>query len=206
MTYVTKTSLLFLGILAIVALVVVAVVVFLLKEQPWPLIQNGLQEPLPATLPPTDLTANWETYRNAEFGFQYKYPSDWVHEKTILKGIGPPTFQMYPEGNPKLIIYTSIEDTAADLANLKKQKEDLSFHGKIEESSLRGLNGLSEVFTREQYKISGGGYWTAKTVLVNYKENRLLVLKLNLDGTASKEDESLGRDTLEKIIETVSFF
>jgi len=33
--------------------------------------------------PTTDETANWKTYRNEEYGFEFKYPPDWTEKQSF---------------------------------------------------------------------------------------------------------------------------
>ena len=36
--------------------------------------------PAPTTIPTSDETRNWKTYQNEEYGFEMKYPNDWIFE------------------------------------------------------------------------------------------------------------------------------
>lgn len=212
----TKTSLLFISIFAIVALLVLAGFTFRQRNQRVPQAQNrpppssqihieSVPQPTPTTTVQysLDLTSTWRTYRSEELRFQYKYPNDWVHEKYLSpKGPIPPTFQMSPKGNTNVIIYISVIEN--NIADLKKFRENLPFHGEIEQLSITGFNGFSETFAKDHLRMQGGGYW--KTVFVEYGENKILEFQLTIDALASPADERLGRDTLDEIIKTLKFF
>ena len=122
MTYVTKKSLLFLAILATLALVVVGGVVFLPKEQPMPQVQNSSPSPsrsLPQAVPlpaststtvqrsanPTVDTTDWKTYRNEEYGFEFKYAPDYT----------PRNFDDEPLKQSKSFLLRKTEDVNIDI-------------------------------------------------------------------------------------------
>lgn len=45
--------------------------------QPVTLVQKVAQQPMQPIVPSTDETAGWQTYSNAEYGFEIKYPKEY---------------------------------------------------------------------------------------------------------------------------------
>ena len=44
-----------------------------------------ISKPIPAPNQPIDETADWKTYTNEQYGFEFKYPSDWQFENSLNK-------------------------------------------------------------------------------------------------------------------------
>lgn len=77
-----------------------------------------LTQPTLIPTPTPDLTADWKTYRNKEFGFEFKYPADWkLNElknppfRNIIYGIAnidtqQPSNAMSGGPSPKIIPYS----------------------------------------------------------------------------------------------------
>jgi len=66
-------------IVAVIAVVVSVGAILLLKTIQAPVAQTP--PPVPSPQPQTLDTSNWQTYRNDEFGFEMKYPSNWEIEE-----------------------------------------------------------------------------------------------------------------------------
>ena len=79
------------GFSAIAFLIILAVLVIggyaIWKKQP----------PTPAPSTPSVDTTNWKTYRNEEYGFEFKYPNDWVQ----CVGIYPKNFLCVKDSTPE---------------------------------------------------------------------------------------------------------
>lgn len=58
----------------------------LIKQvQPTPLTLPTVKPqitPLPSPLPESEIPADWKTYKNEEYGFEFKYPSKWLYLET----------------------------------------------------------------------------------------------------------------------------
>jgi len=51
--------------------------------------QQIAQEVVPTFTPRTDETADWKTYTNTQYGFEFKYPADWTLQDGKEQGISP---------------------------------------------------------------------------------------------------------------------
>src|SRR5258706_8693683 len=43
---------------------------------------------------PQDETATWKTYRNEQYGFEFKYPTNWVETSQLINNRSNPGFQV----------------------------------------------------------------------------------------------------------------
>jgi hypothetical protein len=90
-----------------------------------------------APTPTPDPTANWKTYRNEKYGFEFRYPNDWLalpERALVEKGLPRPLTELYaPNRNeyPMIVISSIIvpgnfdaekyiADNYAQIINLKK--------------------------------------------------------------------------------------
>jgi len=66
------------------------------------IVQQILNKPFPLAGEPTDQTAGWKTYINTEYGFEFKYPSNWVVIKTTngVSLTSPERKKKYDECDP----------------------------------------------------------------------------------------------------------
>jgi len=69
-----------------------------------------------------DETANWKTYRNEEYGFEFKYPKEWGEPEIIIKDVNGecettnfPDVCPSPEKCPELLVEGIIPPTRGDL-------------------------------------------------------------------------------------------
>lgn len=73
------------GFLIILTIGIIWVGIFYMKRKPTPVIEKA--GPVKEEGKKAGIT-DWKTYRNEEYGFEIKYPSDWISEEvTIQKGI-----------------------------------------------------------------------------------------------------------------------
>ncbi|OGN34331.1 MAG: hypothetical protein A3I39_00275 [Candidatus Yanofskybacteria bacterium RIFCSPLOWO2_02_FULL_47_9b] len=101
----------------------------------------------PVFTPRPDPTADWKTYTNTQYGFEFKYPQTWAKVSSAS----------YADGTPHLIIYTDMYpaqdyDARVDvyLDNLKSvQDSNPLFKGSI--GSLTIINNVSWV----KYQVKG---------------------------------------------------
>lgn len=73
-------------------------------------------------------TSNWKTYRNAEHGFEVKYPEGWIIEdghdissnQIYIVGIRPPGAQSFSDYGVFTYVYNNISESLQDWVNKNK--------------------------------------------------------------------------------------
>ena len=81
---------------------------------------NPNQQPSPTPNTSIDETANWNTYKNNEYGFEFKYPPDWKEKQTYGK-----------KGFENLILFGKKEEDSWSVSN-----GDLTFQRYINSQNL----------------------------------------------------------------------
>lgn len=75
----------------------------------------------------SDETANWKTYRNENFGFEVKYPSEWM-VKDLVDYVyitnGSLQFQVYPEGNGRGLYTTPTRESEITIGGIVGNRRD----------------------------------------------------------------------------------
>jgi hypothetical protein len=96
---------------------------------------------------PMDETANWKSYTNTEFGFSFKYPSDWQITEDLLVERGTLLRLTF--------ISPDFEQTASEELLPASVNAGASLHFSVySETPFKNLNELSEFF-----KLGSGGHF-----------------------------------------------
>jgi len=78
----------------------------------------------PTVTPTPDPTADWKTYTNSEYGFSFKYPSDFLDKKmndnSVILSVGSKDYSLSLKADSDLDIYT---DEIKDIKKLFDTKE-----------------------------------------------------------------------------------
>lgn len=91
-----------------------------------------------------DVTANWKTYTNTDYGFSFKYPGDWRKEENSGEGIvqlydGAEAGRELLPTETKIIVYKPLaENVVGDLENYVKKN-----YGKINSSTDVTVGGIA---------------------------------------------------------------
>lgn len=149
--------------------------------------------PIPSqTVSPTtksDEMKGWKTYKNEEYGFEFKHPSDWFSNKDSYKRINffkanttPQISEGGHEGNELLVVY-GVESPLS----LEEYGEDLIKRIKI-----------AEVFPQEIGEQSGLRYYN------EYFSNNSYIVKTN-NGFLTISFHKADYDTIDQILSTFEF-
>ncbi|OGI60538.1 hypothetical protein A2641_03325 [Candidatus Nomurabacteria bacterium RIFCSPHIGHO2_01_FULL_37_25] len=103
--------------------------------------------------PIKDETVNWKTYRNEKYGFEFKYPDDWLEDNDNY-GVRSTIVTLRPSSEPtyKFHIGLSVYPDQTNLQEFLKNKYDASLNWK--ESIFSGLPAKEIVVTDRFQNIS----------------------------------------------------
>ena len=110
-----------------------------------PTAQNPSPAPTPSTVP-----ADWKTYRNEKYGFEFQYPSDWKSpvEKDRRVSIGTATPKNYEGEKLGITISDKGYKTLDQIIVDEGSQRGVSFSG-IEKTTLNGSDARSFIDNRE---------------------------------------------------------
>ena len=201
----------------------------ILAGQYWVLKQETLTPSAPASTPTPDETANRQTYRNEQYGFEVKYPKDWFVKENP---VNPTPSWVYPFRTKDIesLYSISICNTeeclwsdrtpegkiiGADRTNIDiriSNNPGLSLEQWIDESEKRikfgtmpegyGEREAIVVAGVQGFKVSYGCCESAQQLILLSKNNKVYSISLDIfPGVSSDENEN----TFNKIVSTFRF-
>lgn len=184
----------------IVLLLAIAIgVIFWLqdKESQVPVATQPVQQQVPAPaaqqpIEPVDETAGWQTYRNEKYGFEFKYPKDWVFSDAAD---GQTVFH---SGNGTLLLSLNLFDGQKLTLN-EREKLNKNITGeeiKTERINFKDVSALKTEF-------SGGPQSPGGDEIYFIKDNKTYILSFTVTGGFQNIPRDLGDE--DKILSTFKF-
>ncbi len=177
-------------------------------------VQPAQPAPQPqAQTQPTDETANWKTYTNAKYGFEFKYPNDWVNQDNDFGAFVHPTDDyLNPRGEGRMVMGMnfSVQPQKDFFANNDVYKKGVTslvqyveVYSKVQDAYGFGsyknitLNGYDAI------AVETGGMDSGTDILLSYSGS---IYDISLSNDASVNLDSFGLGELEsKILSTFKF-
>ena len=169
-------------------------------QQPTPAPAPAAQKPAQPTTPtpqPIDETVNWQTYTSAQYGFTFKYPSDFVKSSDVASFPGYTGLAAF-ENKSDLFIEVGIEGGVLDSSNIQAPgvpgaKLDPKYVTKLK---VDGKDALRYV--------KGDGGNVGETVLVGLNGKKISLALFGSLGNDNKKVIEI-KSTLDKIVSTFKF-
>lgn len=135
----------------------------------------------PTTLSPsptTDQTANWQTYRNEEFGFEFQYPDDWVGP--FIEGPGSSVVSSPKEPRVSVQIVTEggnfgLFEILQGVESGEVVEDNLIFYTKIADEPVGGYPGVK--YTADYRNVPAQRLPTGEELLIK-KGNQIFELRM----------------------------
>ena len=148
-------------------------------------------------------TSGWKTYRNEEYGFEFKYPNDWTHTidyrgfDVCLREQGK---DYYRDGAERCAVGLSIRNIGSNIKTISSIKGAYRASGLTYEESIRNIAGIQATM------LGGTGglevYFTKDQMDFNFR----VVDYINYNGVMEFDSAFAGvRDALMNILSTFKF-
>jgi len=142
-----------------------------------------------------DETANWKTYRNEEFGFEVKYPTNWKFRENYWRTDNSVPAAFTFESPEKDSVYGGPAAQFVIMKYLKNDYEVLPLSSQtpnVENSSLEGLPVLRLVEINEKTGCGTGmeicPYFAVKNIRI-YQESKRIELNLIIGGYDQQKNQ-----------------
>ncbi|MFC1751685.1 hypothetical protein ACFLY5_00890 [Patescibacteria group bacterium] len=70
------------GVIVAILIITASISAYFLWPEGEEVVTEDLNKIVPTAIPADDAMSNWQTYRNEEYGFEVKYPFEWVADRT----------------------------------------------------------------------------------------------------------------------------
>lgn len=176
------------GLLAVIALAVIAAVAIIIYFQRkdncvYPNCTPAWETPFPKDWPPQNATSSisnsdWQTYINTQYGFEFKYPSDWkiVNEKKVddqtllVLDFASPEENAIGKFTANMIIYSGdfFSNNLNDLVKVTEQvfgkMDNVTIAGEPGKKIIaRSSGGTKKLGLKSAFMHSGLGYEISST-------------------------------------------
>ncbi len=205
-----KTSIIIL-VVAVVALAGVVVWQGVSQPKPSSALPATNQPAVNQEQQPQDETAGWSTYKNEQYGFEVKYPTDWIGEAAYDVPYGYATFTKYDPSQEKKVGFEGEETESAYIisVNVFDNLESVALKNHVLQESggfvLEKDLVYTEVAGQQAVKyevVSGYGSGPVVATCVAYKEKFYTFV---YSGFAHPETHYKFIDTYNQILSTFKF-